>query len=283
MTKLFLLSLLSVLLIGCAQTTSTSDPVPEHDTFTLESSAVGETRTICVWVPPGYLDAEARFPVLYMPDGGIKEDFPHIANTVAKLISNQTIPPLLLVGIENTERRRDLTGPSEVVADEKIAPLSDGASKFRSFINDELFAEVDKRYRTTGERGIIGESAAGLFVVETLMLRPEMFDIYIAMDPALYWNDRYLIRSAPEHLARFDGKPRRFWFAGSSASDIHPHTHELAKILESHSPASLEWKHSDQPNEKHKTIFRATKELALTWAINFDEKAGVSDELHLSE
>ncbi|MEM7561320.1 MAG: alpha/beta hydrolase, partial [Planctomycetota bacterium] len=66
-------------------------------------------------------------PVLYMPDGGIKEDFPHIANTLAKLIAENTIPPMILVGIENTERRRDLTGPSEVAAEETIAPLTDGA------------------------------------------------------------------------------------------------------------------------------------------------------------
>lgn len=61
-----------------------------------------------------------------MADGGIKEDFPHIANTIAKLIENNSIPPIMLVGIENTERGRDLTGFSEVQADEKYCPLTDG-------------------------------------------------------------------------------------------------------------------------------------------------------------
>ena len=74
---------------------------------------VNEDRTINVWTPPGYNESIDSFPVLYMPDGGIKEDFPHIANTLAKLIKENEIPPYILVGIENTERRRDLSGPTE--------------------------------------------------------------------------------------------------------------------------------------------------------------------------
>ena len=206
-----------------------------------------------------------------MPDGGINEDFPHIANTIAKLVNNKSIPPIILVGIENTERRRDLTGFSEVVEDEKIAPVSDGAGKFRAFISEELFKEVNKRYRTNNRKGIIGESTAGLFVVETFLLSPEMFDFYIAMDPALWWNNKHLVRTAKEHLAKFAPQEKRFWFAGSNAKDISPHTNELAKILETDAPNSLIWKYSDEPKEKHNTIFRATKEQALKWILNTNE------------
>ena len=127
--------------VGCVNSQAKRDPIPKHDTFEIESTSLGETRVICVWTPSEYGDkVNVSYPVLYMPDGGIKEDFPHIANTVAKLIAEKSIPPTILVGIENTERRRDLTGPSEVASDEKIAPLSDGSSKFRQFIADELFA-----------------------------------------------------------------------------------------------------------------------------------------------
>ncbi len=266
--KIFLLFLAGTLLEGCSQSNLPTDPIPKHDSFEIASRLVGETRAIVVWTPPSYTNVENKFPVLYMPDGGINEDFPHIANTISKLIDNKTIPPMLLVGIENTDRRRDLTGPSKVAKDEEIAPLSDGASKFRAFINDELFAEIDKRYRTTKERGIIGESAAGLFVVETLFLNPDMFDFYIAMDPALYWNDRYLLRTASEHLANFNDKNLRFWFAGSSENDIFPHTQELAEILKYQSLPSLTWEYSDEPDEKHNTIFRNTKERAMEWTLN---------------
>ena len=86
-----------------------NDPIPEHDSLTIVSKFVNENRIINIWTPPNYNKlATDSFPVLYMPDGGIKEDFPHIANTLAKLIEEKKIPPFILVGIENTDRRRDL-------------------------------------------------------------------------------------------------------------------------------------------------------------------------------
>ena len=271
MNKIILTFLIcATALVGCKQSPQTSDPIPVHDSFSIESSVVEETRVICVWTPSGYDATEDAFPVLYMPDGGVKEDFPHIANTLAKLVSENSIPPLILVGIENTERRRDLTGPSEDPSDEKIAPLTDGASKFRRFIANELIPEIDRRYRTTDKRSIIGESAAGLFVVETLFLQPDMFNSYIAMDPAIYWNKKYLVRTAAERLSEFPKSPIRFWFAGSDAGDIQPNTRELEAILQENAPKSLTWSYSDQPNEKHNTIFRATKEDAIKWTLGSD-------------
>lgn len=268
MKQILLLLLVVFSVTGCSGTAVPPDPIPKHDTFTIESGLMGETRTICVWTPPGDSDSLTELPVLYMPDGGINEDFPHIANTISELVKSEAIPPMLLVGIENTERRRDLTGPSKVSADQKIAPLSDGASKFRAFINDELFAEIESRYAVTNQRGIIGESAAGLFVVETLMLKPDMFNFYIAMDPALYWNDGYLLKTCAEHFATFGETERRLWFAGSNAIDISPHTQRLENILNTDAPASLTWKYSDEPEERHNSIFRATKERAIKWALS---------------
>lgn len=261
---------LGIACLGCSKSQPSPDPIPKHDTFEIESSSVQETRVICVWTPPEYENSVESYPVLYMPDGGIKEDFPHIANTLSKLVDEKSIPPVILVGIENTERRRDLTGPSNVPADGEIAPLTDGSSLFRQFIADELFAEIDRRYRTTDQRSMIGESAAGLFVVETLLLEPGMFDAYIAMDPSIYWNDKYLVRTATEHLAKFPGSEIRFWFASSNTREIQTPTRELKAILETSAPESLDWAYSDQPTEEHHTIFRATKETAIQWTLGPD-------------
>ena len=76
----------------------------QHETFTIESSKVNETRTINVWTPPQYANSTDSLPVMYMADGGLQEDFPHIANTMAELIATKKIPPFILVGIENTQR-----------------------------------------------------------------------------------------------------------------------------------------------------------------------------------
>ena len=251
--------------LNSAATAQGIDSIPPHNTFTISSTYVHEPRVINVWVPPIYITGSDSLPVLYMPDGGVNEDFPHIANTLAELIASKRIPPIILVGIENTERRRDLTGPTNNVEDKEIAPVVGGSADFRDFIEKELFAEIDGIYRTTDKRGIIGESLAGLFVVETLLLRPELFDFYIAMDPSLWWNDMDMVKTAPEYLAKFPAKPIRFWFAGSSVQEETPFIADLGAPLETTAPKTLVWHYADEPNETHSTIFRATKEKALVW------------------
>jgi hypothetical protein len=128
------------------------EPLPAHESFTIESAVLKETRRINVYTPPGYA-GEARFPVLYMPDGGMQEDFPHLSTTIDTAIKAGEMRPVILVGIENTERRRDVTGPTEVDEDRKIAPRVGGSAAFRRFLRDELMPEVRRRYRTAEETG----------------------------------------------------------------------------------------------------------------------------------
>ena len=270
MTKSISCLLLAILLLGCTKKVQISDPIPKHDSFTIDSELVQETRVLNVWTPPTY-DGTNSFPVLYMPDGGIKEDFPHIANTIAKLVENKSIPPIILVGIENTDRRRDLSGFSEVEEDAKYCPLTDGATNFRAFITNELIPEINRKYHTTKEKGLLGESLAGLFVMETCLLEPQLFDFYIAMDPSIWWNNHYLEREAHTYLQAFPDKKVKLWFAGSGAEDISKYTNKLAATLTDRAPQSLSWTYSDEPKEKHSTIFRATKEKALIWTLNESE------------
>jgi len=255
-------------LISCFSPSQAVDEIPVHQTFKIQSWKLSEVRTINVWTPNTYETTSDSLPVMYMGDGGIKEDFPHIAKTLAKLIQEKKIKPLILVGIENTQRRRDLTGVTTVAKDKEIAPVVGESAKFRSFINDELFPEINKRFRTTIEKSIIGESLSGLFVVETFFLTPEMFDNYIAFDPSLWWNNHNLITTAKTNFKKFPAAKKRIWFAGSNTEDILPYTKALAAILKKESKTNIQWKFSDEPTEKHETIFRATKEKAIVWTLS---------------
>ena len=260
---------IAILAISCkTQRVAYNDPIPKHDSLIIASKFTNEDRVINVWTPPTYGQTTDSFPVLYMPDGGIKEDFPHIANTLAKLLTEKKIPPFILVGIENTERGRDLTGFSEAESDRQYCPLTDGAKDFRAFMVKELMPEIDRKYRTQNQKGIIGESLAGLFVMETFFTTPETFDFYIAMDPSLWWNNHYLANNAHSFLAKFPEKEIKLWFTGSNTKDISQHTRSVEKSLQNNSPKNLTWKYSDEPDEQHHTIFRATKEKALIWILN---------------
>lgn len=266
--KFLYYSLLIIFLaVSSAKASPLQDSIPTHDSFTITSEKVGETRTINVWVPEGYTKNTDALPVMYMADGGIKEDFPHIANTFAKLINAKSIPPIILVGIENTQRRRDLTGFTEVAEDKTIAPVVGGAEKFRAFIKDELFPEIGKRYHISNKRGILGESLSGLFVMETLMLKPDMFDYYIAFDPSLWWNNHNLVNTAKQHLKKLPQLEKTLWFAGSGTKGISEYTQELANILKSENYKHIKWKYIDKPEEQHDTIFKATKEEAIYWTL----------------
>jgi predicted alpha/beta superfamily hydrolase len=251
-----LLGLLLLLLSGRADAADAADkaaPLVIGDTFTMESKALGETRRINVYMPPGAESPETRLPVLYMPDGGIAEDFLHVAGLVQVSAGNGTMRPFLLVGIENTQRRRDMTGPTESEEDKKIAPRVGGSEAFRKFIREELMPEVKKRYRTTGETAIVGESLAGLFVVETFLLEPELFDTYIALDPSLWWNNEKLIAGAGERLRARPALKKTLYFA--SSSDMGEVTQRFAETLGKNAPPGVQWHHEKMPEEKHSTIY----------------------------
>jgi len=233
------------------------DPTPRHVTFTLESRVLGEPRVINVYTPPGYDSlAGSSFPVVYMPDGGLAEDFPHIANTLDSLIARKAIAPVIVVGIENTERRRDLTGPTAVASDSAIARRVGGSAAFRRFLREELMPTVRQRYRSTDETTIVGESLAGLFIVETFLVEPDLFRRYIALSPSLWWNRGVLLRTAPERLKGLTGLPRTLYLTAATEPGIAAETAELAGILKEYAPAGLLWYYEPRPDLEHSTIFR---------------------------
>jgi uncharacterized protein len=242
------------------------DRVPQHDTLMVASHVLGEVRRINVHVPASYAVSDsARFPVLYMPDGGLDEDFPHVVNTVDSLIVLGEIRPVIVVGVPNTERRRDLTGPTRVRTDSAIAPRVGGSTAFRQFWRDELVPVIDARYRTTSERSIVGESLAGLFIVETFLREPAIFDHYIAFDPSLWWNHGALVDSATALLADGRALPtqHRTLYIAASRDDIGNQTARLASTLRSAAPRGLEWRFEPRPDLTHGTIFRALLPAAL--------------------
>lgn len=255
--------LLSLFLTACVRAVPPSDPVPPHETLTVSSKVLSEERIINISLPPGY-DGTRAFDVVYMPDGGLDEDFPHLANTLNALMARGVVAPVILVGIKNTVRRRDLTGPTDVASDREVAPVVGGSAAFRRFIREELMPAIEARYRVTSRRSIIGESLAGWFIMETFFLEPQLFDGYIAISPSLWWNDHELIRHAPERLATWGNRQATLYFTTANEEDIGPYTDELAKLLGAQPPRGLRWTYDPRKTEEHHTIFRATKEAGFT-------------------
>lgn len=231
-------------------------PAAIGETFTIESKVLGEKRVINVYLPPDYgKDANVRYPVLYMPDGGLAEDFPHVVGSVDVSIKNAVIPPMIVVGVENTERRRDLVAITNTPEEQKAAPHAGGADNFRRFFREELKPYIAAHYRTTAESGLIGESLAGLFVIETFLLEPSLFDNYIAVDPSLQWNDGALLQTANARIVDFTGTPKRLYFTTGDYPDMVANGAALASSLRILAPRGLTWTYEPMPSEHHNTIF----------------------------
>jgi predicted alpha/beta superfamily hydrolase len=238
----------------------TAAPLVIGESFALESRVLGEVRRVNVYVPTVYgQEIEGPLPVLYMLDGGLDEGFLHVAGLVQVLVSNGGMRPFTLVGIPNTQRRRDLTGPTSSAEDRTIAPVVGGSGAFRRFVREELMPAVRARCRTTDESAIVGESLAGLFVVETLMLEPELFDTYIAIDPSVWWDNERLVKDAEGRRAPTTNAPqvaprrRSVFLANSNEPTMSKLTERLAQGLASAS--NLDVRFELFPAESHATIY----------------------------
>ncbi|MFN3243661.1 MAG: alpha/beta hydrolase [Planctomycetota bacterium] len=258
-------SLLPLLLLlpACATPTHAPPCFERVQSWTLRSAALAEQRRVFVYLPRGYDAPDARLPVLYMPDGGIGEDLPHVVDAVAAGELWGTMQPVIVVGIENTDRRRDLTGPTDVPKDREIAPRAGGAAAFRTFLRDELMPEVERRYRTGGVTALVGESLAGLFVVETFLEQPELFDHCIAFSPSLWWNDAQLVARAPELLGQRGEDAGTLYLTTANEPGIIAATQRLVAALAAADTDTSWWHYQPMPEQFHDTIYRASAPRAL--------------------
>ena len=148
-----------------------------------------------------------------------------------------------------------MTGPTDNEKDKQIAPQVGGSAAFRKFLREELMPEIKRRYRTTQEAAIVGESLAGLFVVETFFLEPDLFDTYLAFDPSLWWNNQRLVNEAAASLKAASKAGKTLYFASSGEPSLVPITQRLADVLAHDAPAQIHWHYEPMPAETHATIY----------------------------
>ncbi|MTW14496.1 alpha/beta hydrolase [Pseudoduganella eburnea] len=242
---------------GAAATPGASPaaPLAIGETFTLESKVMGETRRINVYSARAWdVKPDAPLPVLFMLDGGVAEDFVHTAGLLQISVASLAMRSFMLVGIENTQRRRDMTPPTDDPEDKKIAPAVGEAATFRRFIREELMPLVKERYKTTGETALIGESLAGLFVLETFLQAPEMFDTFIAIDPTIWWNKRHIVKTAADTLRSRKRLDKTLFIATSGEKGQPELAGQLEGALSAVKVEGLQWKMVQMLDESHMTI-----------------------------
>jgi hypothetical protein len=132
-----------------------------------------------------------------------------------------------------------------------------GSATFRRFLAQEVKPWVQARYRTSGRDAVIGESLAGLFVVETLFEAPALFDDYVAVSPSLWWENMRYGREAAAYLARLPAGERRLYLTLADEGYRHEEgVRQLVAALEKSAPSGLQWLWVDQADsETHASIY----------------------------
>jgi uncharacterized protein len=177
-----------------------------HNVHTVASKALGEERTVLVTLPSTYETSDAKYPVVYMLDAHQPQNV-MMSGILEQQAWGGKIPSTILVGIQNTNRVRDLTP----TATER--QTSGGGPKFLQFIETEVIPLIDKTYRTQPYRVFAGHSLGGLFVVYAFVERPDLFNAYIAASPVLGWDNGYVIKRA-ENIFKQDREWKKRLYAG---------------------------------------------------------------------
>lgn len=169
--------------------------------FSLKSTVLGEERVILVRTPVGYETNEEKYPVLYMTDGDAHMG--HTASTIEFLVRNGRISDVIVVGVTNTDRTRDLTPAKSTdknPAGELRFPTAGGADNFLKFFETELIPEIEKQYRVQPYRIFTGHSLGGLFAIHAMITKPGLFNSYVAVSPSLQWENSEALKRAETFL-----------------------------------------------------------------------------------
>ena len=216
---------------------------------------MGEERVLLVRTPAAYARGGERFPVLYMTDGDAH--IQHTSGTVSFLARNARMPEMIVVGITNTDRTRDLTPThvEQLPGTNARFPTSGGADKFLKFIETEVIPLVESKYRTMPYRVLAGHSFGGLFAVHTMLTRPELFNSYIAVSPSLQWDNFGELERAKQFFkARKEFNKTLFTSLGNEPGDIGKAFGLFRDLLSSQQLKGFIWEAERYEDEDHGSV-----------------------------
>jgi enterochelin esterase-like enzyme len=165
-------------------------------------------RFLRVWLPPGYDEAQNKarhYPVLYLNDGqNLFESSTSFTGvewqadeTADRLIREDQIPPIIVVGIDNAGKDR----LREYMPHRSMHPrmLRVQGKYYPKFLTNEVMPFVQARYRVaTGPEntGLGGSSLGALIALYTAIAQPELVGRLLLESPSLWASSRQIIKDS---------------------------------------------------------------------------------------
>ncbi len=168
----------------------------------LRSRILGNTRLLRVWLPPDYDGWGAmRYPVLYLNDGQNLFDPAtafagvhwQVGETATRLIAEQKIRPLIIVGIDNTKRRINEYIPYRS-RDPRVWRAR--GKCYPECLQGEVMPLIEERYsvlKGPENAGLGGSSLGGLITLYTQVAAPGVFGQLLIESPSLSVAERKML------------------------------------------------------------------------------------------
>lgn len=257
---------IALLLFSCTANTQEMRPLTIGFAETIPSAILKAERTVWVHLPEGYkTDGSASYPVIYVLDG--KDQFQALVAVVEHLSAQNLAPKMIVVGILQDDRLAELTFGKDMEF-----PNSEGrGEQFLNYVEKELIPHVDAKYRSAPYRTFVGHSVGGLVVVHTLVHRPQLFNSYISLEGALWWDKRRVVKDAKSVLGQpsYEGKTLFIAMANhletkpslkqvrndkSRYSELIRANLELIDDFSKHKPQALRLGQQYYPNDSHSSL-----------------------------
>ena len=200
----------------------------------IHSQILDEDRLLFVHLPREYEDTQLAYPVLYLLYVDIYNYFADAAIITEKLGGTGEIPPVIIIGVANTNRYRDL-----LPVKTRSRSEAGGAENFLRFLEEELIPHIDQTYRTKNFRIIAGPQAAAVFSLYALFTKPGLFNAALSENPFMNPENAKFLYPRVELFFKNTEALKSFLYikceTNERPQDLE-YAERLAKLLESEKP-----------------------------------------------
>jgi predicted alpha/beta superfamily hydrolase len=222
---------------GLIQAQEDGDDIAIGKYRVLHSQLLDEDRLFFIHLPRDYEETQLSYPVLYLLYVDIYNYFAEATIITEKLGSTGEIPPVIIVGVANTNRYRDL-----LPAKTRDRNEGGGADDFLRFFEEELIPYIDKNYRTKNFRILAGPQAGAIFSLYSLITKPTLFNAVLSENPFMNPENSEFLYPKAESFFKKTKSLKNFLYIkcekNERPQDLE-YVENFAKLLESNTPENF--------------------------------------------
>lgn len=231
----------------------------------LRSKILQENRTILISLPDNYMSSDKLYPVLYLLDGSTH--FKQAIGATDFLSKQGLSPEHIIVAIINIDRNRDFTPVSNIKM-----PTSGGGKVFHEFLENELVPLIEKSYKASKYKILMGHSLGGMFTAYSFLEFPNVFNAYICVSPYLQYENNYIVKQAKSKVkSKYSNDTSFFMTIGNEPAYLDS-LEEFSKLIKKNTNGSLKFSHNEMRAENHMTtpylsLFKGLRYIFSDWIL----------------